>query len=244
MKKHISLLLAAVIGLSSVSFLVPETMAAENVLHITSAEEFIEFSEKCSFDGYSEGLIVELDEDMDLAAIGGKVYIPCFAGTFNGNGHTIKSVDLGNTDSSLAFIRYTTEKASIKDLNIIGSLDTDTLVAGGIVGTNLGTIENCTYEGTIKNKEEAGGIAGKNKGLILPSRTEHPNRKKSISGSLALHLHISVGRCQGRVSRDRRIENVHRGIGTAGLSSFKACFVVHIIDIRKKSGHISSRKRF
>ena len=167
MKKHISLLLAAVIGLSSVSLFVPETMAAENVLHITSAEEFIEFSEKCSFDGYSEGLIVELDEDMDLAAIGGKVYIPCFAGTFNGNGHTIKSVDLGNTDSSLAFIRYTTEKACIKDLNIIGSLDTDTLVAGGIVGTNLGTIENCTYEGTIKNKEEAGGIAGKNKGLII-----------------------------------------------------------------------------
>ena len=166
MKRYISVLLSAVIIISSLSFFAPETQAAENILNISTPEQLIEFSKNCTLDSYSEGLVVELKNDIDVGNTDFN-FIPCFAETFKGNGHVITGMNLKRKDSSMAFIRYTTEKAIIKDLTIKGNVRMDTLVAGGIAGTNSGTIDGCTFEGNIQCKEDAGGIAGKNTGLII-----------------------------------------------------------------------------
>ncbi len=183
MKKHISLILSAVIGFSSVSFFAPVVRAYDNTLTISTVEELIDFSKKCTLDSFSEGLTVELQNDIDVKHTD-FVCIPCFAGTFNGNGHTIKGLNIVKKDSSMGFMRYTTEKARIKNLKIQGNVQPDSLVAGGIVGTNRGTLENCTFEGNIGCREDAGGIAGKNTGLLTDCNFSGSVKAQHRSGGI------------------------------------------------------------
>lgn len=103
-------------------------------------------------------------------------------GTFNGNldggGHTITLTSgqdgTRGSDHVTSFFHTIGSDGDVKNLNVAGSL-TITFVDGktrvaGIAGYNNGTIENCTFSGSITNENRsaarAAGIADSNNGTI------------------------------------------------------------------------------
>ena len=142
------------------------TSSSEIVL-IRSEQEFID---KIAQDGTgTEGKTYVLDADINLSSLPGYVARENFAGTLDGNGHTI-------TFSDDVFSSTTTD-AVIQNLY---ASSTDNSAA--VVGTNNGTIEKLFLTknlmtsidvGALNNQPEIiRGIAGINNGTISQSRTD------------------------------------------------------------------------
>ena len=141
-----------------------------------------------------EGVTFKLTKDIKLTGewtpIGMSESI-CFAGSFDGNGHTISNVIIKNNADSIGFFGYL--KGEVKDLNlsgsiestggecggVAGSLDPSASVTGcsaamdinagkktgGIVGSsNGGKIENCVNRGNVSGTYKVGGVVGENWG--------------------------------------------------------------------------------
>lgn len=83
-----------------------------------------------------------------------------FAGTFDGCGHTISGLNVqGSTVNQGLFAAI--NKATIRNLNVSGTVSCGTKnYVGGIVGkVQAGTIENCSFSGSVTGGY-TGGIAG------------------------------------------------------------------------------------
>lgn len=105
---------------------------------------------------------------------GGTYY---FNGTFDGNGHKISELSFtSDTYQYVGLFGLVGSTGRIKNLSVEGTISAepnyDKIYLGGIVGYNLGTIENCSssisinYQGYDELNVYAGGIAGCNKGTI------------------------------------------------------------------------------
>ena len=140
-----------------------ETAAQKETIRINTIEDLKKFTESCTTDAYSRGKVFNLGADLDVR--GAKLTpVAIFCGIFEGNGHTISGFSLKESGSDMGFIRFLETDGIVRNLTIQGTVQpggTGTNV-GGIVGTNRGTIENCTFEGEVIAKEAAGGIAGYN----------------------------------------------------------------------------------
>ena len=159
----LSLVLSLVFSVASSTILV---FAAENydtIIHISSVEDLKRLSENCRKDKWSRGRIVVLDNDIDLPD-DSPIVLASFAGTFNGNGHTIKNVKISEAASSSGFFGIVFKRGFVKDLCVEGKYKPDGTMKwiGGICGTNYGRIENCTFNGSIRATSDVGGIVGRN----------------------------------------------------------------------------------
>lgn len=93
-----------------------------------------------------------------------------FAGTFDGNGHTISGL---KTDGDGLFAAVC--DATIKNLKVSGTVSGSTANVGGIVGKTQGTvtIKNCSFSGSVTSNKSSssagvGGIVGKvNNGTLI-----------------------------------------------------------------------------
>ena len=135
----------------------------ENRVVISNKREFLEFSEKCRLDKYSENLIVVLEADIDLT---GNEFegIPIFCGMFEGNHHTISGLNILESGSAKGLFRYLTEDAFIQNLSIKGRVTPQgsKSMIGGLAGKNAGTVLNCSFSGEIDGKDYVGGLIGIN----------------------------------------------------------------------------------
>ena len=154
-------------NLSSSAPVTDSNAASSETIIIRSAQEFVD---KISQDGTgTEGKTYVLDADIDLSSISDYAAKENFAGTFDGNGHTI----IFNED----IFSSTTQNAVIQNLY---ASSTDNSAA--VVGTNNGTIERLFLTknlmtsldvGALNNQPEIiRGIAGINNGTIAQSRTD------------------------------------------------------------------------
>ena len=150
-------------------------------IRIRTLEEFLDFAESCRIDSYSQDLSVTLHADLDLTRTDFSG-IPIFCGTLDGQNHKITGLTLEGAGSQQGLIRYLTETATVKNLHVEGFISpkgTQTNV-GGIAGSNAGTIENCSFEGTLNGKDGVGGIAGLN---TLTGKITGCDAKGTISAS-------------------------------------------------------------
>lgn len=152
-----------------VSLIIPLAMplisfADESIIYINDADEFIEFAKKCSYDAWSIGKTFVLNADISLEEKD-FVPIPSFSGIFDGQGHTVSGIELGGAYSPAGVFSSLEKDALIKNLNVEGILAPtgDRGIVGGIVGSNKGRIEGCSFNGTVIGKGDVGGIAGINK---------------------------------------------------------------------------------
>ncbi len=141
----------------------------KRTVRIYTADDLRELSENCVLDAWSEGLTVQLENDIDLT--GARFHsIPCFSGVFEGNGHTISGFNVQGDVSHTGLFRYLNEKAIVRNLHVSGRLSCRNggLYVGGIAGNNDGLISGCSFHGEISAQQDAGGIAGVNgeKGVI------------------------------------------------------------------------------
>lgn len=135
-----------------------------DVIEIGSVEDFMKFVENCSSDSWSVDKTISLTTDLDLCSVdfGGIGY---FDGTFEGNGHQISNVSLDKKGSNYGFFRYIGELGTVNQLIVAGSIAASGSGEniGGIVGTNYGTVKNCSFVGSVTGQNRVGGIAGSNK---------------------------------------------------------------------------------
>lgn len=167
MKRIASFTLAVFMIMLQSALLCSAASQKDDIIVISTSAELEELARQCSLDSNSRGLTVELSCDIDLtgSSFSG---IPYFCGIFNGQGHTVKHLNLSSEGSNIGFFRYTSKEARIRNTNIEGSVEPggSAAVVGGIAGENDGVISGCKFSGAVKGTESSGGITGKNSGVI------------------------------------------------------------------------------
>lgn len=172
MKKTISCLLSLLLLLGLIMPAAVYAAEEANTIYLSDKEALTAFSSACTLDTYSMGKTFVLTEDVDLSGTDLSP-IPVFYGTFDGGGHTISGLSIEGSGSRQGLFRYVMEGAYVKNLHVSGNVapgGTASLV-GGIAGENHGTINECTFTGTVGGVRQIGGIAGLNgaTGLIICS---------------------------------------------------------------------------
>ena len=141
---------------------VPATVEGQTVT-ITTLDDFRQLQADCTYDAYSKGKVVQLEADLDLSSLD-DCQIAYFAGTFQGNGHTLSGVSVNSDGANRGLFRFVAAGAVVEDLTVQGSVTpggTATNV-GGVAGQNDGTICRCAFDGQVSGLESVGGIAGVN----------------------------------------------------------------------------------
>lgn len=115
---------------------------------------------------------ITLDNDIDLTGIDwtpiGTESRP-YTGTFDGGTYTITGLTVNQTRENVGLIgcigsNGTVKNVKLENVNITG----DGYFVGGVAGTNYGTIENCSVDGTLtNNRHYLGGVVGNNYGSII-----------------------------------------------------------------------------
>ena len=176
-------LLALVLAASAALPVFAADTAPTDTIYINSVSDLLAFADKCGFDQWSKGKTVILQEDLSLEDTEWAP-VASFSGAFKGNGHTISDVSLVGADSPAGFFGILEEGGSIQDLTIKGVVNPagTQKTAGGLVGTNYGTIINCTFSGAVHGEEEAGGLVGRNE---TSGTIDHSTSRAMVSGAYA-----------------------------------------------------------
>ena len=163
--KFLQILLSLCLSLSLLWTMAAPSRAEESgkTLVIADEDQFLEFAENCRLDSYSRNLTVTLQKDLNLSDqdFAG---IPLFLGTFDGGHHKIEGLNITAHGSNMGLFRFLAEGSLVRNLTVSGTIapEGSALNAGGIAGTNSGTILACRFEGCIKGIDRIGGIAGSN----------------------------------------------------------------------------------
>ncbi len=98
-----------------------------------------------------------------------------YAGTFDGDGHSITGLYKEGTESYKGLFGCIAETGVVKNVSVVGSYFSLGVYVGGIAGLNDGLIENCSFVDSNIDTDHTdmkyvgdyvGGIAGKNTGTI------------------------------------------------------------------------------
>ncbi len=164
----LSLVLLMMLSGASPAFaaLKPKKQHRNTRISIATEADFLAFADSCRLDAFSEGITVTLENDISLSAAIAPV--PIFSGTFQGNGHAIRGLNITGKYARAGLFGVLTETALVEGLTVEGTVSPKGSVetAGGIAGSNSGSIRDCTFQGRVHAESGAGGIAGSNSGEI------------------------------------------------------------------------------
>ena len=144
------------------------------IISISTEDDLIALAASCTLDAWSREKHVVLEADLDLT---GLTFSPIatFGGTFDGQGHTIRGLAITDALSPAGLICTLQPTGRVENLHIEGSVAPagDPVSTGGLVGENYGTIENCSFTGTVSGGWATGGLVGENKasGVLRGCRT-------------------------------------------------------------------------
>ncbi len=166
-KSLISLCLSLLLLVSEAApFCLAEEPVAKQVT-VSSEADLRALRQRCRLDSWSLDTVVTLSSDIVLT----KDFepIPIFSGRFEGNGHSIRGLDVSGRTEHAGLFGILTESAEVTDLHVSGKVHPkgDVLYTGGIAALNRGTIRNCSFSGSVTGNTATGGIAGLNEGTIL-----------------------------------------------------------------------------
>lgn len=167
-----SIILAVIMIITSFSTVVcaeAEIGTAENPYLIGNLEELKAFVAEVEKEDKNT-TCARLTSDIDLA---GENWTPitdvsavakAFAGTFDGDYHTIKNLKIDSSKSNQGLFGLV-NGGTIKNLNVIGNVSSSKSYVGGIVGKlQSGTVDSCSFSGVVTSSKSssayAGGIVG------------------------------------------------------------------------------------
>lgn len=209
-------LLAALMAVQTPAAVLAETgteVVSEQIISIRDVHDFLNFVDNCSFDTWSQGKTVRLEKDLSLAGID-FLPVPTFGGTFDGQGHSISDIKIDAKFSQTGLFSVIQESGVVCNLNVSGEyMEESSDHVGGIAGENRGTIENCSFRGTIKGSSEIGGIAGKNEanGKVRDCAAEGSIAGKSMTGGI-------VGNNLGVISACRNMSGINLESADPGVN--------------------------
>ena len=140
-----------------------EGEVSKRSVSIRTAEEFLHFAEQCVTDTYSRDVTFSLSADIDLSGLTFEP-VPYFAGTFLGNGHRIRGLSIREDGSRMGLFRQLSPEAAVRGLHVEGSVTPGgtRFHIGGLVGENYGSVEDCSFTGSVSGLENVGGVVGSN----------------------------------------------------------------------------------
>ena len=158
----------------------------------------------------STGKYYKLENDITLTS--DWVPIVSFSGTLDGGGYTISGLNVpGSSTPNLGGIVNSLKAgATIKNLNVNGSVTSNyasNARVGGIVGYNYGTVDNCTFSGSVTGSKmqfadngAIGGIVGLNHsgtitGCINNADVSGQGRDKLFVGGITGSNHGTLANC-------------------------------------------------
>ena len=204
---------------------------------ISTAEDLIALANNCRVDSYSKDKTFNIIADIDL---NGKDFkgIPVFDGKLNGNNHVIRNMHIKSSNIEIGFIGTLLTNGVVDSLTIEGDLVADGIVRGigGIAAANLGTITNCTFNGTIDNvsyipgneaEQVTGGIASKNYKGALVSLCKAYGRVVGVKNTGGI-----VGVNEGQIMGCVNYASVNKNARDRGGSVFKDLKIKKLKDIQ------------
>lgn len=187
-KKITAFLLAIEISFCMLLSATTPALAQDNTITISSTQDFIDFAKNCTLDVWSQGKTVNLNCDIDFSHTDFSP-VPTFGGTFNANGHTISGIDFSEKGSYLGIFRHIQPSGKVSNLNVKAKFTPggSKSFIGGIAGENAGTIEKCSFNGTLKGENVIGGIAAYNtdSGQIIYCSTSGNITGENSTGGIA-----------------------------------------------------------
>jgi len=169
--------------------------------------------------------------------------IPDFTGSLDGNGYTVKNLNVYNKNHAGLFEKVT---GTVKNLTVYGDVSAGK-VAGIIAGENDGTIENCVAVGTLSvNTDYAGGICGKNNGVVKNCLSSlYSITSGSFAGGIAGG---NFGTLEACLAASNVVASDMYAGGIAGVNNggtihtcVSACMTVHDV-LTLNSGRITTNK--
>ena len=185
---------------------------SDRIVHIRSGEDLARLAADCALDTWSTGVSVILDNDLDFS--GEDIPpIPTFNGTFEGGGHTITGMTLSSDGSNQGLFRFLQEKGVVRNLKVKGQVmpESGRNYVGGLVGTNYGSVENCSFDGTVSGLNYVGGLVGENHGSIHLCDFNGTVDGKRFTGGIAGYNDGIINGCvnQGAVNTSVSEEKVN-----------------------------------
>ena len=174
-----------------------ETAYLETI-SISTAEDLLALADACRLDAWSRDRRIVLEADIDLT---GTEFsgIPTFGGTFDGDGHTIRGLNITKEGNVQGFFRYLQATAVVQDLHIEGTVQPDgnSSTLGGIAGTNAGRILGCTFTGQVSGTDRVGGLVGNNEvtGIVEDCEASGTIQGSHFTGGLAGDNHGVIRSC-------------------------------------------------
>jgi ABC-type transporter Mla subunit MlaD len=148
--------------------------AGTQTVIINSTASFRNFAKNCSLDVWSHGKTATLTCDLDFSEED-FTPVPTFGGVFDGGGHTISGIRLTASGSNQGLFRYVQSGGVVKNLAVSGIFQPAGTgsEAGGVCGSNAGTLQNCSFSGTVEGDGNVGGVCGINQetGVIAACST-------------------------------------------------------------------------
>ena len=150
-----------------------------------------------------------------------------FRGTFDGQGHTVKNINVnfsnpvyGKISGTFGGLIGVAENAVIKNVKVEGNFLAAAGYSGGIVGRAINTtVENCTTDIQVKNSKETGGIVGRGEGTTVIRNCTAMGNMTGMS-----ELGGIVGSVMGTTSflgaNDVKIENCRMQGGITGTHQY------------------------
>ena len=121
------------------------------------------------------GKCFKLTADIDLAGLVFRApVIPTFSGTFDGDGHIIRNLDLAGF-VAVGLFGSVQSSGCIRNLAVVDADAVSTQYAGVLAGQNAGIILRCRSTGSVAGLSSygygAGGLVGSNTGAITDSQS-------------------------------------------------------------------------
>ncbi len=190
----------------------------KNIIEIYTAKDFEKFAKKCTLDSYSKDKKVLLKKDIELSKIDFKG-VPIFLGNFDGNNHIISGLNIKGKQDLQGLFRKIGEKAVVSNLLVKGVIDGKGNYVGGIAGKNLGSINNCVFDGQIQGKANVGGIAGENIGFVTRSKTCGSVLGQSAVGGNVGNNSGTVIRCENLAKVNTKLIPSDNYLGNAEMNT-------------------------
>ena len=170
-------------------------------VHIKSVEDFLVFAKNCRLDTWSRNKRVYLDADISLLGCEFDG-IATFGGYFDGQDHTIKDLNIYESESYLGLFSRVQSDGVIIDLNVEGRVTPSgaTTIIGGLCGDNSGIIANCSFKGVVDGEDYVGGLVGINElsGMIMDCETSGSVTGTHFTGGIAGENMGNIGECTNR----------------------------------------------
>ena len=141
-----------------------------------------------------------------------------YAGTFDGNGHTVSGLYFNDSSRELVGLFGLTTGATIKNVGVVDSYFYGKNYVGGVCGYNGGgTITNCCNTGEVNGESSVGGVCGYIVGTISncynTGEVNGVNNVGGVCGSVGNYCAITNCYNTGEVNGDSSVGGVLGDLG-------------------------------